>query len=50
MTTKTEFYALIEQARIERNRQARIEGLIGNVLFTVLGGSVLTTIILWLTR
>jgi hypothetical protein len=47
---KQELYDLVEQARKERDRTARIEEIVGNILFTVLGGCVLYTIVLWATR
>jgi hypothetical protein len=43
-------HAAIEQSRIERNRVARIESIIGNALTAILGGCVLFTIVLWVTR
>lgn len=48
--TNATLHAAIEQARIERNRVARIEALVGNALFTVLGGAVLFTITYWLIK
>ena len=47
---KQELYDLAAQARKERDRTARIEEIVGNILFTVLGGCVLYTIVLWATR
>jgi len=47
---KQELYDLAAQARKERDRTARIEGIVGNVLCTILGACVLFTIALWLTR
>jgi hydrogenase-4 membrane subunit HyfE len=47
---KQELYDLVAQARKERERTSRIEDLIGNVLFSVLGACVLYTIALWVTR
>lgn len=50
MTNRTQLYALIEQARIERERTERIEGIIGGIIFTILGSCVLATMIHWVTR
>jgi hypothetical protein len=47
---KQELYALAAQARKERDRTSRIEDIVGNVLFTILGACVLFTIALWATR
>jgi hypothetical protein len=47
---REELYQLISIARAERERTARIEDLVGNVLISVLGACVLFTIVLWLTR
>jgi hypothetical protein len=47
---KQELYDLAAQARKERERTSRIEGIVGNVLFSVLGACVLYTIALWATR
>jgi hypothetical protein len=47
---KQELYDLAAQARKERDRTARLEGIVGNVLFTILGACVLYTIVLWATR
>jgi hypothetical protein len=47
---KQELYDLAAQARKERDRTSRIEGIVGNILFTILGGCVLFTIVLWATR
>jgi hypothetical protein len=43
-------HAAIDQARIERNRTARIEAIVGNALFTILGGCVLFTVTFWLIK
>lgn len=45
-----ELYQLIALARAERNRRDRIENIIGNVIFSILGALVLYTIALWATR
>jgi hypothetical protein len=47
---KQELYDLAAQARKERDRTSRIEDIVGNVLFTILGACVLFTIALWATR
>jgi hypothetical protein len=47
---KQELYDLAAQARKERDRTARIEDIVGNILFAILGGCVLFTIVLWATR
>ena len=47
---KQELYDLAAQARKDRDRTSRIEGIVGNVLFTILGACVLYTIVLWATR
>jgi hypothetical protein len=47
---KQELYDLAAQARKERDRTARIEDVVGAVLFTILGACVLYTIALWATR
>lgn len=49
-TNREELYQLIDLARAERNRRDRIEDIVGNVLFTILGACVFYTIALWLTR
>jgi hypothetical protein len=48
--TREELYQLIAIAHAERERTARIEGIVGNILFSVLGCCVLYTIVLWATR
>jgi hypothetical protein len=48
-TDREELYQLIDIARAERERTARIENIVGNILFTVLGACVLFTVILWAT-
>jgi hypothetical protein len=47
---KQELYDLVAQARKERDRTSRIEGIVGNVLCTSLGACALYTIVLWATR
>jgi hypothetical protein len=47
---RQELYQLIDLARAQRAKTARIEDLVGNVLISVLGACVLFTIVLWLTR
>ena len=47
---RQELYQLIALARAERNRRDRIENIIGNVIFSILGALVLYTIALWATR
>jgi hypothetical protein len=47
---REELYQLAALAREQREKTARIEELIGNVLFSVLGACVLFTIVLWVTR
>ena len=47
---RQELYQIISLARAQRDRTSRIEGIVGNILFTILGGCVLFTIALWLTR
>jgi len=49
-TNREELYQLIAIARAERDRRDRIEEIVGNILFTVLGGCVLFSIVLWATR
>lgn len=49
-SNREELYHLIAIARAERNRRDRIEEIVGNVLFTILGACVLYTIVLWATR
>lgn len=49
-TNREELYQLIEIARAERNRRDRIEGIIGNVIFSTLGACVLYTYYLWIAR
>jgi hypothetical protein len=49
-TQREELYQLIALAHEQRAKAARIEDLIGNVLFSVLGACVLYTIVLWATR
>jgi hypothetical protein len=49
-TNREELYQLIAIARAKRERTARIEEIVGNILFSVLGGCVLYTIVLWATR
>jgi hypothetical protein len=48
-TQRQELYALIEQANKMKERQSRIEGIIGNILFTILGSMVVSVIIGWAT-
>lgn len=48
-TQRQELYALIEQANKMKARQSRIEGIIGNILFTILGSMVVSVIIGWAT-
>jgi hypothetical protein len=50
MNNKAEIYEAIAQARIERERTSRIEGIVGGIIFSILGACVLFTIALWLTR
>jgi hypothetical protein len=47
---REELFQLVALAREQREKTARIEDLIGNVLFSVLGACVLYTIVLWATR
>jgi hypothetical protein len=47
---REELYQLIAIANAERDRRDRIEEIVGNILFSVLGGCVLFTIVLWATR
>jgi len=47
---REELYQLIALAREQREKTARAEELIGNVLFSVLGACVLYTIVLWAPR
>ena len=49
-TQREELYQLMALAREERQRTARIEGIVGAVLFSTLGACVLFTIALWATR
>lgn len=49
-SNREELYQLIVIARDERNRRDRIDEIVGNVLFTILGACVLYTIVLWATR
>jgi hypothetical protein len=49
-TNREELYQLIALARAERERTARIEEIVGNVLFSILGGCALFAIVLWATR
>jgi hypothetical protein len=49
-TQREELYQLAALAREQREKTARTEELIGNVLFSVLGACVLFTIVLWATR
>lgn len=49
-TNREDLYQLIAIARAERNRRDRIEEIVGNVLFSILGACVLYTIVLWATR
>ena len=50
MTNKADIYEAIAQARIDRERTSQIEGIIGGIIFSILGACVLFTIVLWLTR
>jgi hypothetical protein len=47
---RQELYTLISLAREERQRVARIESIIGNVLMSALGACVVYAIAAWLTR
>lgn len=47
---RQELHQLTALARAQRDRTARIEGIIGAVLFNALGACVIYTIVLWLTR
>jgi hypothetical protein len=49
-TNREELYQLIAIANAERDRRDRIEEIVGNILFSVLGSCVLYTIVLWATR
>lgn len=49
-TNREELHQLISLAREERNRRDRVEEIVGNVIFSILGACVLFTIFLWLTR
>jgi hypothetical protein len=49
-TQREELYQLITLARAQREKTARAEELVGNVLFSVLGACVLFTIVLWVIR
>ena len=49
-TQRQELYQLISLARVEREKTARIESIIGNVLMSALGACVLYAIAAWLTR
>jgi hypothetical protein len=48
-TQRQELYALIEQARKQKERTSKIEDLVGNILFTILGSMVVSVIIGWAT-
>ena len=48
-TDREEMHQLIDIARAERERTARIEEIVGDILFTILGGCVLFTVGLWAT-
>lgn len=43
-TNREELYQLIALARAERDRRDRLEEIIGNVIFSILGALVLYTI------
>ena len=47
---RIELHAALQQARAQRQRTEKIEGIVGGILFSILGACVLTTIVLWLTR
>jgi hypothetical protein len=49
-TNREELYQLIAIANAERDRRDRIEEIVGNILFSVLGSCVLYTIVSWATR
>jgi hypothetical protein len=49
-TQRQELYQLINLAREERQRTARIESIIGNALMSALGACVLYAIAAWFTR
>ena len=48
--SKIELYELMNQARIERARVEKIEGIVGGVIFSTLGVCVLFTMIYWIAR
>ena len=47
MNDRQELYKLIEQARIERERQDRMVDIVGNVLFGSLAVLVVGVIVRW---
>ena len=47
---RQELYQLASLARAQRERTARIESIVGNVLMSALGACVLYAIAAWLTR
>ena len=49
-TQRQELYQLVSLARAQRERTARIESIVGNVLMSALGACVLYAIAAWLTR
>ena len=48
-TQRQELFALIEQSRKQQERISKIEDMVGNILFTVLGSMVVSVIIGWAT-
>jgi hypothetical protein len=47
---RQELYQLISLARAQRQRTARVESIIGNVLMSALGACVVYAIAAWFTR
>jgi hypothetical protein len=47
---REELHQLISIARAQRERTARIESIVGNVLMSALGACVVYAIAAWLTR
>jgi len=50
MNTRNDLYESICQARAERARVEKIEGIIGGAIFSALGACVLYAIALWVIR
>ena len=48
--SRNELYELMHQARIERARVEKIEGIVGGVIFSTLGACVIFTMIYWIAR